>query len=131
MIPYSRIKKKSLTLAYVIYPRDYLDDLISIRYKKLQQSILKEDLRNTYKEKSLLGHSRYVTCLIKINKNQIVSSSYDFSIKLWDLISGKLIKTLSVGTNETTCLIKLSETKIASGGMDKQIKIWDLPTENV
>ena len=36
-------------------------------------------------EKTLEGHSKIVTCLVKINGNTIASSSYDKSIKIWDI----------------------------------------------
>ena len=43
---------------------------------------------------SLIGHQRGVNCLVKLNKNQLVSGSE--SIKVWDFVKGICMKTISL-----------------------------------
>jgi WD40 repeat protein len=46
-------------------------------------------------------------------------------VKIWDLISGKLIRTLSGHTDYVLSLARLNNNTLASGSADKSIKIWN------
>ena len=50
-------------------------------------------------EKTLEGHSDRVNFLVKINGNTIASASFDKTIKIWDIITGKCLKTLKGHSN--------------------------------
>jgi len=95
---------------------------------------------------SFKGHTKRITCLEMIKKTHIISSSEDMTFKLWDLQSGKCIKTLifwNVGDYVfLTSVIKVSKVSsnklnalntyiIASGNFSnsKLTKMWDLNTE--
>ncbi|PWA02653.1 hypothetical protein BB558_001213 [Smittium angustum] len=58
--------------------------------------------------------------------SMLISAGADNSIRLWDLQSGKLIKTLSGHTGPITCFHSNS-TRLVSGG-DTTLKLWDLRT---
>ncbi|PMB46335.1 hypothetical protein CEN39_26055, partial [Fischerella thermalis CCMEE 5201] len=60
----------------------------------------------------------------------IVLSS-DNTIKLWDLTTGQVIKTLSGNESEKTMVFSPDGKIIASGGYDKTIKLWDVTTGKV
>ena len=127
-LPFHRFKNNNLTLLYTLFPDDYLNILVVIKYKKLFQCIIKED-KHIVEENSLYGHTQVVNCIIKLSKTQIASGSDDFCIKIWDLPSGKCLKTLKGNNSIVTSIAKLSKTRIVSGSWDNFIKIWDIPTE--
>lgn len=67
--------------------------------------------------------------IIKIEKEIIAfasNSSKKSVIKMLDLKTGKIIKSLKGHTNYISCLINLSKKIIASSSFDKTIKLWDL-----
>ena len=57
----------------------------------------------------------------------ILSGSGDKTIKIWEISSGKCIKTLE-GHNETVTSVSYSPDGkyISSGSLDKTIKIWEI-----
>lgn len=69
------------------------------------------------------SHISSVVCLIKLNKNHLVSSSSDNTIKVWNLDQNKCTKTF----NELSrSLVKLSDNQFLSGSQYGSIKLWDI-----
>ncbi|MFN3691416.1 MAG: hypothetical protein ACK4R7_00865 [Fervidobacterium sp.] len=62
---------------------------------------------------------------IAMYKDKIITSSSDRTIKIWDLESGKLLKTLS-SHNGYVWAIHTFDDKLVSGDWDGKIIIWDL-----
>ena len=75
--------------------------------------------------KTLVGHAECVSCLSKLDENTIVSGSYDYSIKIWNLITGTCVRTLIVQSS-VNCMYNLNKYQIVSGSDDKTLKVWDL-----
>lgn len=78
----------------------------------------------------LSGHTKAVTSVEIAPDNRILASgSYDTTIKLWDLQTGKLLRTL---TGHSNVVIKLAiapdNRTLASASSDKTIKLWDMQT---
>ncbi|WP_414565581.1 MULTISPECIES: WD40 repeat domain-containing protein [unclassified Anabaena] len=87
-------------------------------------------LKDTEPLYTLTGHSHIVRSLaLSADGKLLVSGSWDQTIKLWHLETGKLIRTLK-GHTDQVCAIALSpdEQIIASGSADKTIKLWYLET---
>ena len=59
--------------------------------------------------------------------NKIASGSWDNTIKIWDIATGKCERTLLGHENSVNALCLLPGNKIASGLSDNTIKIWDNP----
>jgi len=79
---------------------------------------------------SLTGHSHVVRSLIISADGQwLISGSWDHTIKIWHLETGKLARTFK-GHTDRVYAIALSpdEQIIASGSADKTIKLWHLNT---
>jgi WD40 repeat protein len=79
---------------------------------------------------TLTGHAHIVSALaISADGKLLVSGSWDQTIKIWHLETGKLIRTLK-GHRDQVYAIALSpdETIIASGSVDQSIKLWYLET---
>ena len=54
----------------------------------------------------------------------LVSGSDDQTIKIWEVLSGKLLKTLEGHSNNVLCVCFSNDgSKIASGSSDNTIKI--------
>ena len=135
-VKFERFKKKSLSSLYFIL-QNKSEYLRKIKNKKLANTISKFQLSNynIFKEKTLTGHNKNITCLLKYNNNKLISGSNDCSIRIWDLIGGKSLLTLIGHTQSITCLsvfaLNQSNTShLASGSEDFLIKIWDLQNGN-
>ncbi len=78
--------------------------------------------------RTLEGHSSSVRSVaITPDSTKIVSGSYDNTIKVWDLASGRLLNTLEGHSSSVRSVaITPDSTKIVSGSRDKTIKVWDL-----
>ena len=57
---------------------------------------------------------------------RIVSGSYDKTIKVWDLESGRLLRSLEGHTSEVNAVALTADGRIVSGSWDNTIKVWDL-----
>src|SRR4051812_21538243 len=104
-LPFNRFKNKTIYLLCRII--DYTYILSKIKSKKLTLVIFKSSFAKLVDEKILVGHIGPVCCLIKLNDTQVISGSWDKSIKQWDLTNGNCLKTLNGHTNIVWCLIKL------------------------
>jgi len=56
----------------------------------------------------------------------LASGSFDHTIKIWDVKSGKCIKTLEGHTDYVNSLAVLPDDTLASGSDDCNIKIWNI-----
>ncbi|BAZ87911.1 trypsin-like peptidase domain-containing protein [Dolichospermum compactum] len=84
---------------------------------------------------TLSGHSGDVySVAISPDGRTLASGSYDNTIKIWNLATGKLIRTLSghsrsvVSRSVESVAISPDGRTLASGSRDKTIKIWNLAT---
>ncbi|KAI9208531.1 WD40-repeat-containing domain protein [Polychytrium aggregatum] len=81
-----------------------------------------------YTTKDLQGHTKGITSLqFDSCKGLLISSSYDTTIRVWDMESGKCLKEL---TGHTRCVraIQFDNVKLISGSMDNTIRIWSMKT---
>jgi WD40 repeat protein len=77
---------------------------------------------------TLVGHQQPVSSIaFSPDGRQLVSSSFDKTIKVWDTKNGKCLKTLLGHHNRIwTVAFHPNGRTIASGGDDNHTKIWDL-----
>ena len=60
---------------------------------------------------------------------QIASGTFDKVVRLWDVNTGRLVRTFGGhGDDVTTVAINLKGTRLASGSKEQTIKIWDMVT---
>src|SRR6266446_7468100 len=61
----------------------------------------------------------------------LVTGSFDNTLKLWDVASGKELKTYAGPQGHTKQVLSVAFSPdgqfIASGGADNTLKIWDVP----
>lgn len=92
-----------------------------------------QDILAQIQQKNSFGDSSAITSTsfaFSPDGKTIVFSS-DNTIKLWDLTTGQVIKTLSGNESEKTMVFSPDGKIIASGGYDKTIKLWDVTTGKV
>jgi len=82
-------------------------------------------------KKNLTGHSSGIDALTQLPNGDLVSGSWDKTIKIWDLNTGLVKKTLNGNSGAIYGLIALSNNLVISGSCDAPIKIWDLNSELV
>jgi WD40 repeat protein len=75
------------------------------------------------------GHTNLVTGLaFSPDGKRALSASYDQSIRLWDVATGKEIRRFDGHTNWVTSVVCSSDGRFAlSGSSDKTIRLWRLP----
>ena len=71
------------------------------------------------------GHTSYVNDFLLVNDQILASSSEDRTIRLWNIITGNLINTLTDQSSYVRGLTTVSSNIIASACVDKTIKIWN------
>ena len=95
---------------------------------QIQQNPIISSTANISLVKSLNGHSDSVWVVAFSPDGQtLVSGSQDQTIKLWDLDTGKLLRTFT-GHTGAIWSVALSNGQLASGSSDNTIKFWDLDT---
>ena len=72
------------------------------------------------------GHTNGVICL-QLGESLLATGSYDNTIKLWDIETGKCIRTF-VGHTAGVRALQFDNHKIISGSIDHTIKVWDIKT---
>ncbi|XP_008945498.1 PREDICTED: F-box/WD repeat-containing protein 10-like, partial [Merops nubicus] len=71
------------------------------------------------------GHCGTVTCL-DLHEEQFVSGARDGMVKVWDLASGRCLRTLKHGG--AVRAVKMDGTRVVSGGDRGLVKVWRADT---
>lgn len=77
----------------------------------------------------LTGHTQNVSSVYWSSDDKILSSSWDHTIKIWDIESVSAISTLN-GNRVTHCMDYYA-SMIATSHEDNSIKLWDLRTDGI
>ena len=79
---------------------------------------------------TLAGHSGLVASIaLSPDGSTIASGSFDKTVKLWQLSTGKLMHTLTKHAKQVRCVnFSPDGSTIASGSFDKTVKLWQLST---
>lgn len=76
---------------------------------------------------ALTGHNHFVSDLaLTKDNNHLFSSSWDKTLRLWNIKTGKCLETF-VGKSSEICSVTISNDtrKIYSSGMESQISLWN------
>ena len=71
------------------------------------------------------GQNRAVRNFWQVDDNHFASSSFDRTIKIWNIRALENVQTLKGHENNVTCIIKLKDNRLVSCSNDKTIKIWE------
>ncbi|KAG7770408.1 hypothetical protein KL931_002172 [Ogataea haglerorum] len=82
---------------------------------------------------SLTGHSRKVGHVVyhPVAENVLASSSFDYSVKLWNLDTKQCERTLQHKDLVTSFCFNYDGSKIVTASRDKKIRVWDVHTGKV
>ena len=97
--------------------------------------------KDVYKDRFKVGTNwKYGRCSVKILKghtngvmalqfcdNILATGSYDATIKIWDLDTGKEMRTLKGHAMGIRCL-QFDDNKLISGSLDQTLKVWNWRT---
>lgn len=79
------------------------------------------------RKKLISTGAAFVSVSFSHNGKFLVSGGADFSVRLWDAVSGKLLHTFTGHQNEVRSVRFSAEDKfILSGSLDTQLKVWDI-----
>lgn len=85
---------------------------------------------NPYFVRALMGHSQSVRA-IAADSDILVSGSYDCTVRVWQISTGKCIHKLTGHSQKVYSVVLDSrQNRCISGSMDWKVKIWDLATGN-
>jgi WD40 repeat protein len=79
----------------------------------------------------MTNHSSAVYSIAQINQYQVATASGDFTIKVWNMSTGRTVNTYYAHTNYPTSLAILPSGILASGGIDQTIRYWNMQTQTV
>lgn len=104
--------------------------LIDITNKLLANRTSKELIESfeSFRFSPTLGHAGFVMSVaITPDEKYIVSGSQDRTIKLWDIQSGKELRSFEGHTSYVSSVAITPDGKhIVSGGSDNTIKLWEI-----
>lgn len=72
------------------------------------------------------GHNNGVMCL-QFDDSILATGSYDATIKIWDIESGKELRTLR-GHQSGIRALQFDDKKLISGSIDRSLKVWNWRT---
>lgn len=80
-----------------------------------------------------LGHASRIRSVAFSNDGRFaLSSSEDRTVKLWEIATGKVLRTFRGHTNQVTTVALSADDRLAlSGSMDKTLMLWDVATGKV
>ena len=79
-----------------------------------------------YSTTILKGHTNGVMCL-QFDDRVLMTGSYDATVKIWDIESGKEVRTLTGHTQGIRCL-HFDDSRLITGSLDNTIKVWNWRT---
>ena len=99
----------------------------TLSYSNGDKCKLSEDLCLRKLESHISSSNNFLPVL---PTGEIVSSSVDNTIKIWNMTKGKCVKTLYGHTDYISCVSLSPLGELISGSLDHTIRVWDLSTDN-
>jgi len=83
------------------------------------------DIAKCRRRYNLTGHTDRITSMqVDSETKRLASGSWDFSVKIWDLVTGVCLRTLTGHIFRIKCVDFCGGT-VVSGGWDNEAKVWD------
>lgn len=101
------------------------DDLVVGQTFNSNFDIVIRDSKNGLIKQTLVGHTNDVYQTLVLPNQNLISASYDKTIKIWDLSTGQILKSF-LHTSHVYSMAILKNGNLVSGLYDGTIHIWDL-----
>ena len=90
-------------------------------------NLTRDDTSYGYPKRSLHGHSHIVSdCVISSDGSYALSSSWDKTLRLWELSTGNTTRRFVGHTNDVLSVsFSADNRQIVSGSRDRTIKLWN------
>lgn len=115
-----------LIICLVVLPDDFV--AISANTWLKIYFIIIFDISTGQINKTLTGHTSFVTHLTILSNNSLASASLDKTMRIWDIEKQLTIKILIGHNNYVNYLVVLPNGLLASASEDSTIKIWNIST---
>ena len=122
----SNTRRQMLTL----YVNDSISSLLQLNNGLLAvgtegKTIWLNDLESGESVMAFKDHPKRIKCMCQLNDNTLVSGS-DFTIKMWDVRSGKCSMTLDPTPIWSMC--RLNDGRLLTASFDRKVVIWNEQT---
>jgi len=104
-----------------------LDNVISV-FKYQTKGLLEQKANIAFPDLSLNYHQGYVSCAKFLSDDQLISSSGDSSVVLWDVQKGRQLIVFEGHDSDVMTVSSLNNNAIVSGACDCTAKVWDIRT---
>jgi WD40 repeat protein len=76
----------------------------------------------------LLGSPDVITGMTQYSENTLLSTSIDNKIRMWNILTGQIIKEWKGHEDKIYALLSLNDNTIVTGGLDRSIRHWNALT---
>jgi WD40 repeat protein len=94
--------------------------------------IVQKDIETGVFQRTFRAHSSRISTFFVTNDSRMITSSYDDSVIVWDLVSGSVRKRIRLKSSNTIilCMFYMDE-QVFTGGSDGNLRQIDLVTAKV
>jgi WD40 repeat protein len=94
--------------------------------------IVQKDIETGVFQRTFRAHSSQILTFFVTNDSRMITSSYDDSVIVWDLVSGSVRKRIPLKSSNTIiyCMFYMDE-QVFTGGYDGKLRKIDLVTAKV
>jgi WD40 repeat protein len=75
--------------------------------------------------RTLKGHDKNVTCILKLANGTAASSSFDTTIRVWNVLTGECLRVLQGHTDNVWGVVE-HQNMLVSCSYDRTIRFWDV-----
>jgi WD40 repeat protein len=94
--------------------------------------IVQKDIEAGQVQRSFRAHTNIVYGIIVTNDSRMISAGWDDMIIVWDMVSGSIIKRISLGVSNTYIVsISYQNGQVFTGGDDRKARQIDLNSGRV
>jgi WD40 repeat protein len=94
--------------------------------------IVQKDIETGVFQRTFRAHSSQISAFFVTNDTRMITSSYDDSVIIWDLVSGSVRKRIPLKSSNTLiqCMYYMDE-QVFTGGYDGKLRQTDLVTAKI
>jgi len=107
---------------------ELLEDLLDPTRPSVEHPRLRHPLQVCGMPRILLGHTVGVIAVAVLPDGHLVSGSFDNTLRVWDVATGRTLAILQGHTNSVNALAVSPDGRVISGSSDRTLRVWDVAT---